>query len=68
MELLEHEAAAIAVFEVSETVQDQDHTQRLKRTYILRFLDRLKAFALLGKACHYYADRRENEQDGASIQ
>ena len=59
IELGDNEAAAIAVFEVSETVQGQDGTQTLKRTYKLKFVDRLGAFALLAKACHYYADRQE---------
>ena len=68
IELGDNEAAAIAVFEVSETVQGQAHTQTLKRIYKLRFLDRLKAFALLGKACHWYADRLEQTgPDGGPI-
>jgi len=58
-ELGDNEAAAIAVFEVSETVQGQDRTQTLKRTYKLKFVDRLHALALIGKACHYFADRQE---------
>ena len=44
---------------VSEKLQGQDQTQKLKRTYKLRFLDRLSTLALLGKACHYYADQQE---------
>jgi len=68
IELGDNEAAAIAVFKVSETMHSQDRTQTLKRTYKLRFLDRLKALALLGKACHYYADRQEQtEPDGVPI-
>jgi len=68
IELDDTEAAAIAVFEVSETVQGQDRTQTLKRTYKLRFLDRLHAFALIGKACHYFADRQEQTgSDGGPI-
>ena len=68
IELDDNEAAAIAAFEVSETIQGQDHTQTLKRTYKLKFLDRLHAFALIGKACHYYADRQEQTgPDGVPI-
>jgi phage terminase small subunit len=58
-ELDESEAAAIAALEVSEKLQGQDQTQKLKRTYKLKFMDRLNALALMGKACHWYADRLE---------
>ena len=58
-ELDDNEAAAIAVFEVSETLQGQDHAQTLKRIYKLKFMDRLSALALMEKACHWYAHRQE---------
>ena len=54
IELGDNEAAAIAVFEVSEKLLGHDHTKKQKRTYKLKFVDRLGAFALLAKACHYY--------------
>ena len=64
-ELDDNEAAAIAVFEVSETVHGHDF---VKRTFRVRFLDRLSALALMGKACHWYADRQEQtERDGVPI-
>jgi len=67
-ELDDNEAAAIAVFEVSETLQGQDHAQTLKRIYKLKFMDRLSALALMGKACHWYADRQEETgPDGGPI-
>ena len=66
IELDDNEAAAIAVFEVSETVHGHDHI--VKRTFKVRFLDRLSALALMGKACHWYADRQEQtEPDGVPI-
>ena len=67
-ELDESEAAAIAALEVSEKLQGQDHIQMLKRIYKLKFMDRLSAFALLGKACDYYAERQEQTgPDGGQI-
>ena len=57
------------MFEVSETLQGQDHAQTLKRIYKLKFMDRLSALALMGKACHWYADRQEETgPDGGPIQ
>jgi len=70
IELGDNEAAVIAVFEVSEKLLGHDHTKKLKRTYKLKFVDGLGAFALLAKACHYYADRQEQTgpDDGAVSQ
>ena len=31
----------------------------MKRTYKVKFMDRLSALALMGKACHFYADQQE---------
>jgi hypothetical protein len=55
----ENEAAAIAAFEVHGEIQDTDGSRK-KVTVKYKFTDRLTALALLGKACHWYSDRRED--------
>jgi terminase small subunit-like protein len=64
--LEENEAAAIAGFElqgVSESRKAVTFTMKIK------FTDRLTALALMGKACHWYAERQEETgRDGGPIQ
>ena len=58
--LADCEAAAITSFQLTERFQAQDETKKLVQQMCkFRFMDRLTALALLGKACHCYADRRE---------
>lgn len=49
-------------------IQDTDASRKVV-TVKFKFTDRLTALALLGKACHWYADRQEDAApDGAPIQ
>ena len=68
-ELDENERAAVAGFEFSEHFEGQGESRKaVGRTKKFKFMDRLSALALLGKACHYYADRQEQTgSDGGSI-
>jgi phage terminase small subunit len=67
-ELEENEAAAIEQYELHAEIPTADDCRKAFRGKI-KFLDRLSALALLGKACHWYADRREDATpDGAPIQ
>ncbi len=52
-ELDENEAAAIAGYEFHAEIQGSD-TPRKAVTVKFKFLDRLTALALIGKACHWY--------------
>ena len=56
-------------FEVSETSKARRiDARQLKRTKKFKFVDRLSALALIGKACHWYADRQEQTgPDGGPI-
>ncbi len=59
-ELEENEAAAIAGFEVHGELQGSDDSGKAIGVRIrIKLVSRLDALALLGKACHYYADRQE---------
>jgi hypothetical protein len=59
-ELDGNEAAAIAKFEVHGELQGTGESRKaVGLTMKIKFTDRLTALALLGKACHYYADRQE---------
>ena len=41
----------------------------MERTLKFKFMDRLSALALMGKACHWYADRQElTGRDGQPLQ
>jgi hypothetical protein len=67
-DLEENEAVAIAAFEVHGEIQDTDGSRKAV-TVKFRFLSRIDALALLGKAYHWYADCREMPgYDGAPNQ
>jgi phage terminase small subunit len=57
-ELEENEAAAIEQYELHAEIPTVDHCRKAFRVKI-KFLDRLSALALLGEACHWYADHRQ---------
>jgi terminase small subunit-like protein len=57
-ELEENEAAAIEQYELHAEIPTVDDRRKAFRVKI-KFLDRLSALALLGEACHWYADHRE---------
>jgi phage terminase small subunit len=57
-ELEENEAAAIEQYELHAELPTPDSFRKALSVKI-KFLDRLSALALLGKACHWYAERRE---------
>lgn len=61
IELDPNEAAAILAYQITEGFQEDTEEGRTlaHRTFRFRFMDRISALALLGKACHYYADRQE---------
>jgi phage terminase small subunit len=61
-ELDENEAAAIAGFEVHGELEGTDGSRKAV-TVKFKFLNRIDALALIGKACHWYAG--EQEQTGA---
>ena len=69
-ELEENEAAAIAGFEVHGELQGVSESRKaVTFTMKIKFTDRLTALALMGKACHWYADRKEETgPDGGPIQ
>jgi hypothetical protein len=58
----ENEAAAIAGFEVHGELEGTDGSRKAV-TVKFKFLNRIDALALIGKACHWYAG--EQEQTGA---
>jgi phage terminase small subunit len=67
-ELEENEAAAIAGYEFHGKIQGSDGPQKAV-TVKFKFLDRLTALALIGKAYHWYAEHREETgSDGGLIQ
>jgi hypothetical protein len=67
-ELEENEAAAIAAFEMHGEMQGIDGSRKAVAVKF-RFLSRIDALALLGKVCHWYADRPEQlGPDGGSVQ
>jgi phage terminase small subunit len=68
-ELDENEAAAIQQYELHAELPAPDGSRKAF-TVKLKFSDRVSALALLGKACHWYADRREGtlEPEGGSMQ
>jgi phage terminase small subunit len=60
-ELEENEAAAIAGYEFHGEIQGSDGPRKAV-TVKFKFLDRLTALALIGEACHWYADHREETE------
>jgi hypothetical protein len=68
-ELEDNEAAAIEQYELHAEVPLPDGSRKAF-TVKIKFSDRLSALALLGKACHWYADRPEEtgRVDGGPIQ
>jgi hypothetical protein len=59
-ELDENERAAVVGFEFYEHFEGKGESRKaVGRTKKFKFIDRLSVLALLGKACHYYADRLE---------
>ena len=68
-ELEENEAAAIEQYELHAEIPAVDGCRKAFRLKI-KFLDRLSALALLGEACYWYANRREETGvfDGKPIQ
>ena len=61
-------SAAIAAFELSEKIQGQDQTHMLNALINSSSWIACTVFALIGKACHYYADRQERiGSDGGPI-
>jgi hypothetical protein len=59
-ELDDPEAMAILALECSEDLLKHDATgKKIRRTVRFKFMDRVAALTLLGKACHFYADRRD---------
>jgi hypothetical protein len=68
-ELDENESAAIQQFELKAELRAPAGSRKPFKAKI-RFSDRASALALLGKACHWYADRREGtvEPDGEPMQ
>ncbi len=58
-ELDKNERAAVAGFECYEHFEGTGELKAVGRTKKFKFIDRLSALALMGKACHYYADRQE---------
>jgi hypothetical protein len=63
-DLEENEAAAIAGFEVYGELRGTDGSLGAI-TLKVKLLSRLDALALMGKACHWYADRQEHSGLGA---
>ena len=68
-ELEDNEAAAIEQYELHAELPHPDGSRKTLRVKI-KFSNRLSALALLGKACQWYADRREKTGgvDGGPIQ
>jgi phage terminase small subunit len=68
-ELEENEAAAIEQHELHAELPHPDGSRKAF-TVKIKFSDRLSALGLLGKACHWYADHREETGglDGGPIQ
>jgi hypothetical protein len=67
-ELEDNEAAAIDGYEIHAELPVPDGSRKAF-TVKIKFTDRLSALALLGKACHWYADRQEEAgSDGGPIQ
>ena len=70
-QLDDSEAIALLAFESPENFGGCGaRPRKVRGTTRFRFIDRVAALALLGKACHWYADRREGtrEPDGGSMQ
>jgi hypothetical protein len=66
--LEENEAAAIEQYELHAELAHPDGSRKAIRVKI-KFSDRLRALALLGEACDWYADHREETGlDGRPIQ
>ena len=64
----ENEWVAVAGFEVYEHFEGTGELRKaVGCTKRFKFVDRLTALALLGKACHYYADRQHTGPDGGPI-
>ncbi len=57
-ELDENEAAAIAGFQMRGKIEGKEESRKAV-TIEIRFINRIEALTLIGKACHWYADRRE---------
>jgi hypothetical protein len=56
----ENERAAVADFEFHEHFDSKGESRKVVGcTKKFKFMDRLNALALLGKACHYFEDRPE---------
>ncbi len=68
-ELDENERAAVAGFEFYELFEGKGESrQAVGCTKKFKFVDRLSALALIGKVCHWYADRQEQTgSDGGPI-
>ncbi len=68
-ELDQNEAAAIQQYALHAELPAPDGSRKAF-TVKIKFSDRVSALALLGKACHWYADRREGtgEPDGEPMQ
>ena len=66
-ELDENEAAAIEQYELHAELPTTDGSRKAF-TVKVKYSDRLSALALLGKACHWYADRQEQSgPDGGPV-
>ena len=65
----ENEAAAIAGFEVCGQRQGTRSGKRVEEMIRVKLTSRLDALALVGKACHWYADQQEHlGSDGGPVQ
>ncbi len=60
-ELGENEAAAIVGFEMLGEIEGNADSRKKVRLKI-QFIDRIDALALIGKACHWYADEQEQSE------
>jgi phage terminase small subunit len=59
-ELSQNEAAAVAGFEFTEEYEGKGESRRaIGVTKKFKLVDPIRALELIGKACHYYADRIE---------